>query len=1490
MNPPRHCVVRLGGLSGFRGTGFLVAPRTVLTCAHVAADGPDVVLPDGTRVAVEATRLVPADRGTGDYYAFPDLAILTLAGPADRPWLPLDTNDPAAGARVEVLGFSTSTPGPGVLPDSLLVTVAGESGGYVRVVGDQVVPGFSGSPVLDPATGLVVGMVKATRDPDGALGGWLVPVTALRETLEEYGPAVPRLVPDPPVLTPSMHDLFRTQRRTGAGTPYPLRVPNAPSLTSLYVRQRVQPPTDPTEEPAERAAPAVRDVAEVLREQRKCVVVGEPGIGKSTLVRHLAAASAGWWLAAVDSRATDPATAPYGLVVPVQLSARTLVGSSVRAAVAAVAGARPETRPVANVPDAEWLVLVDGLDEILVGDERRQVIAGLADELADTALPYRLVITSRPLPGRELTSLRVASTADYELCRFTHEDLADFARRWFATADEHAADHFLDQIDHARLGAIVTVPLLATIAATVFKVDDEQLPVSSYGLYDRFVSYLLQEPQPEVRTRQALRDRLGAFTARGEAIADWLFDERRALLAQLARHHLAGSSRPLHALAADYLHAHCPVPVPTGAVPDWTGLVTNLLLSTGVLVQHGEDVRFLHHSFAEFLAARAEAFRSAAGWVEEALDPARHHSAMFVLDLWARQPDTDADTLVAELARSGRTRAVLAGQILAAGVPVGAAIEETVVANLLRHLRNPNFADGDVTAVLRTLPSRRTVADGLRSLMTDRRGHKLCRIRAAELHAARTLGAVSDPAAGLAVLHEIAGDGIADAYSRTRAIEALIHLGEKSRWISTLRRIGAGSLTPAFVRRRTAEALVDAGEVAAGVGILRELATAVDQSASSRVIAATALAECGEEQTAIAVLRGLADAGDADPDTRVEAAQALLRVGDQHGLDVLRRLVSSAPPHLRPRVARELIDAGDRDQGTAVLNRIVGDHLGDLSVRVAAAGALADTGHGPAGRPTIRLAIRSRAGVAVRLARLSVPAAIDAATSRVSSLVVGDRDRALCAWRLAQLGEARLGLRTLCRLSTRKSTSDRDRIWAAQLLFDLGDTTAAAHTLRRVATRVPGAGPSVRTEAARTLAEYGEHQAGTDVLRAVVTDPATPAADRFSAATTLLDLGETDHGLDTLLELARGTDGAVRLHAARTLLERGQLDFSVAVLTELTHDRSLDPYVRLASATLLSDSWPPAEAQLVLVDLATTTVDDVGVIAAVRALIDRGFRVDATRLLRRLITDKLRLRGPLEEAIHLLSNVAGPEAARTLLQDLAVKGPAELRAWATELLVIAADSVEAGTALLLKLAKDDSIPDDDLWRAAAVLAECHGQEELDAFLRTLSTDPAISWFRQIGAAHQRVRLGNDLGLDRIVHSVTTASRLEDRTARQLYAIRLFESLPTSARTTAALAEVAKSKQHHPDVRARAMRVLADKDRGSAIDALNSILDDPDWSLLKLANTAALLAELGERGTALRKLREIVDRSDPQDRWRPEAQAILRAIRRQRASGRTDRQT
>ncbi|MGW4380638.1 trypsin-like peptidase domain-containing protein [Kitasatospora sp. NPDC004531] len=174
--------VRLGG--EFAGSGFLLAPDLAASCAHVVAHAVDEVAVEvgGERYEAVSVACVPSDPGEGGYYAFPDLALIRLARPVPgRAGVLLAGRSPAEGAMVLALGHSTYTAEDGPAEDSLHLRVVGRSGPLLRVADDRVVPGMSGSLVLDPVGGRVCGMVKATRDRDEVQGGWIVPCEALAE-------------------------------------------------------------------------------------------------------------------------------------------------------------------------------------------------------------------------------------------------------------------------------------------------------------------------------------------------------------------------------------------------------------------------------------------------------------------------------------------------------------------------------------------------------------------------------------------------------------------------------------------------------------------------------------------------------------------------------------------------------------------------------------------------------------------------------------------------------------------------------------------------------------------------------------------------------------------------------------------------------------------------------------------------------------------------------------------------------------------------------------------------------------------------------------------------------------------------------------------------------------------------------------------------------------------------------------------------------------
>ncbi|WP_405825834.1 trypsin-like peptidase domain-containing protein [Streptomyces sp. NBC_00838] len=191
-------VVRVKGPGGeLAGAGFLVAPRTVLTCAHVVSDALDrprgEEVAAGTRVFVdlpfaegggvaEVERWVPvrADQ-TGD------IAVLRLpsAIPGARPVNMADT-ERVWGHDVRVPGFPRRSPG-GVWHYGRLR--GGTAEGWVQLSqadphGIPVEEGFSGSPVWDEQLRAVAGMVVVIQ-PAGVRQTFLIPTRTLVAELPE---------------------------------------------------------------------------------------------------------------------------------------------------------------------------------------------------------------------------------------------------------------------------------------------------------------------------------------------------------------------------------------------------------------------------------------------------------------------------------------------------------------------------------------------------------------------------------------------------------------------------------------------------------------------------------------------------------------------------------------------------------------------------------------------------------------------------------------------------------------------------------------------------------------------------------------------------------------------------------------------------------------------------------------------------------------------------------------------------------------------------------------------------------------------------------------------------------------------------------------------------------------------------------------------------------------------------------------------------------
>jgi S1-C subfamily serine protease len=193
----RQCVVRVGDEAGsFRGTGFFVAPGLVLTCAHVVhgAAGLRVRWRDRT-VAVGVVRAEPPLESVPDPadYPLPDLAVLEVEGAQawGHPCAGMTTEPPALSGSPDALYLAGYTVEHG--PDPALTGATTEFESLVsegahefyKLKRGQVLPGFSGSPLLNTRIGLVAAIVESSRGRHADLGGFAVPVSELARAFPE---------------------------------------------------------------------------------------------------------------------------------------------------------------------------------------------------------------------------------------------------------------------------------------------------------------------------------------------------------------------------------------------------------------------------------------------------------------------------------------------------------------------------------------------------------------------------------------------------------------------------------------------------------------------------------------------------------------------------------------------------------------------------------------------------------------------------------------------------------------------------------------------------------------------------------------------------------------------------------------------------------------------------------------------------------------------------------------------------------------------------------------------------------------------------------------------------------------------------------------------------------------------------------------------------------------------------------------------------------
>ena len=247
------------------GTGFVAGPRLIVTCAHVvqqAGGGP------GNKVTVcfhlgyerrPALVLVdywrPPDKGE-------DVAVLQVEGELPAGVAPLMLGETAGtdGHPFRAFGYAPFGKLTGLWATGKIQGSVVESKGrqLIQLESPDLAPGMSGAPVLDEATGKVVGMVTAGSSP--------AQVTHKHRDLALATPSetLLRVCPQLPAPRRSVANPFFT-----GGRIYDPRL--------FFGRERL-----------------IREIRAELAKRSSVSLVGESQMGKSSLLYYLYATRADW--------------------------------------------------------------------------------------------------------------------------------------------------------------------------------------------------------------------------------------------------------------------------------------------------------------------------------------------------------------------------------------------------------------------------------------------------------------------------------------------------------------------------------------------------------------------------------------------------------------------------------------------------------------------------------------------------------------------------------------------------------------------------------------------------------------------------------------------------------------------------------------------------------------------------------------------------------------------------------------------------------------------------------------------------------------------------------------------------------------------------------------------------------------------------------------------------------------------------------------------
>ena len=458
---------------------------------------------------------------------------------------------------------------------------------------------------------------------------------------------------------------------------------------------------------------------------------------------------------------------------------------------------------------AEWLVLVDGLDELVSTGHRRAVMTKLAGIQDQDEPLFRFAVATRPLPEDESVIPPGWAPRTFELLPFTASQFSEVATNWFGwlkpKEPADAVERFVTQVQERGLIEVARNPLMATILCQLFAANpDASLPPGRSRIFDEFEELLNHRQYGSTAggIRYELIAALAPFGSVAEDAGQHLLALAPSLIGQLAWHRISGGTGPTVDLVDGWLAGLKPNHVP---VSFWRGVLRDLLRRSGVLQERADDFAFSHQTIAEHRAAKyvtADAERSDAEFgnlFRQASWREAQSYARFLVAAWSGRSDLPS-ALNSVVEKEGLDGAQFVASLRTDGIELPEELYNYSLDRLTRFAVDPELPEPDRRGAVETVLagdntagiSLLTSAIRARALDTSYRiwaletlagvRHRPARgpaprsLESALLHAMRSL-VEHDDAYGRELISFVAGDSSWPEQAREWAVQALHAVG-----------------------------------------------------------------------------------------------------------------------------------------------------------------------------------------------------------------------------------------------------------------------------------------------------------------------------------------------------------------------------------------------------------------------------------------------------------------------------------------------------------------------------------------------------------------------------------------------------------------------------------------------------------------------------------------------------------------------------------------